>query len=369
MAKDFRERQKFVRDLGSIGEIVRLDASAFDIRTGLRGAAFTTTPFVIGLATGHPEAVIATLGALFLTNTEGPRAVALPLRILIIACFTEAAAFGLGTLVGTTDLLAIPLVGIGVFGALMVAGRQGWTSVGTFTAIAFAVGVGLPGGSTAAAGQRVWLSLIGALWAFLGASVERALGSHGASAATSVTPQASKPGHEFYSQRPRPSILSLQSGALSHDTAVGVASAVGLSIGLALGLPRDFWIIVTIIITVRPNVGSTIRLTSMMVMGTIAGAVIAAAITLEVGDLYFLAALLFGFYALAFATRGVNLGLVQVFLTPSIIILLNILYPGHWQLAETRVLDVVIGGAMAVPAVYLLGVKAFVNSLGWRREH
>jgi uncharacterized membrane protein YccC len=98
------------------------------------------------------------------------------------------------------------------------------------------------------------------------------------------------------------------------------------------------------------------------------GAVIAVAITLEISNLYILAALLFGFYTLTFATRGVNLGLVQVFLTPSIIILLNILYPGQWQLAESRVLDVVIGGAIAVTTVYLLGIRRSLHNLRRRGD-
>lgn len=105
----------------------------------------------------------------------------------------------------------------------------------------------------------------------------------------------------------------------------------------------------------------------MMVIGTVAGAVIAAPITAEIGDVHLLEALLLVFAACMFATKGVNLGLSQVFITPFIIILLNLLYPGEWQLAGIRVLDVVIGGAVAILTVYLTRFRFLLQGLRERR--
>ena len=139
---------------------------------------------------------------------------------------------------------------------------------------------------------------------------------------------------------------------------VGAASAVGLAVGLALGLPRDFWIVVTVIIALRPKIGPTVSFTAMMVLGTIVGAAIAGAVTLEVSNVYLLEALLFGFAIAMFAIRDVNLGLFQVFFSPFIIVLLNLLYPGNWQLAEIRILDVTIGGVIAILMVYLVTIRS-----------
>jgi uncharacterized membrane protein YccC len=83
---------------------------------------------------------------------------------------------------------------------------------------------------------------------------------------------------------------------------------------------------------------------------------LAAAITLETSSVYVLLPLLFVFAILTFASRGVNFGLVQIFLTPFIIILINIIYPGEWYLAFYRILDVVIGVFLAIIAVYLLSL-------------
>ena len=130
-----------------------------------------------------------------------------------------------------------------------------------------------------------------------------------------------------------------------------------------LGLPRDFWIVVTIITAARTKFGPTLSSASMIVGGTIAGALMAAAITLSISDVYVLEACLLVFGTAMFATRGVNLGLTQVLITPFIIILLNLLYPGEWWLALFRVLDVTLGGAIVIAVVYLLSIRSTIQGV------
>ena len=349
---------------GFLRETTRLDKSNFNISHGLRAAVLVVAPLVAGLAIGHPETVFATLGAMFVTNTEGPNAQRLPLLILLLACVTEASAFALGTLVGLTGVLAIPLVGLGAFFPLAIGGDQGLARVERLTAIFFAVGVGLPGGSTGGAEERLWLSLAGGLLAFLGAWLHRSLTTRkgsGRGAGSGSEPLRTQ--LKRYTSLPHPSAVSLQSETFRNSVAVGAASALGLTIGLAFGLPRDFWIVVTVIIALQPRAGPTVSFTAMMVIGTIAGAAIAAATTLEISDVYLLEGLLLVFATTTFAIRGVNLGLSQVFLTPFIIILLNLLYPGQWELAGIRILDVAIGGAIAILTVYLVRVRFAIERL------
>ena len=318
--------------------IARFDWSSFSLTTGVRGAVFLIAPMVAGVEFQQPALLFAALGALWLTNTEGQPSV-LPLRILLVACLTEAAAFGLGTLAATAGLLTPPLLGAAVAAALLARGRTKWANTGTFTAITFAVGAGLPGPSVEAAAVRLSYSLLGALLALLGVCMHRLASSRG-----SLTSQANAaPG------QPMSGSEALRSAAL-----LGVVSGLGFAIGDVLGLPRDFWVVITIITSVRPSVSLTISFTSMMAIGTVIGAFVAAAITLETGDVYVLLPLLFVFAVLMFASRGVNFGLVQVFLTPFIIILINILYPGDWYFAFYRILEVVIGVVLAITAVYLL---------------
>jgi len=147
------------------------------------------------------------------------------------------------------------------------------------------------------------------------------------------------------------------SEALRSAVLLGTLSALGFAIGFVLGLPRDFWVVITLIISVRPSLSLTVSFTLTMAVGTIIGALIAAVITLETSDVYVLVPLMFAFAVLMFASRGVNVGLVQIFLVPFIIILLNIIYPGEWYLAFYRVLEVAIGIALSIIAVYLLSVR------------
>jgi hypothetical protein len=53
-----------------------------------------------------------------------------------------------------------------------------WAPVGTFTAILFAVGAGLPGYSIQSTGVRTLFSLIGMLWALIGIEIQRFALSH-----------------------------------------------------------------------------------------------------------------------------------------------------------------------------------------------
>ena len=331
---------------------------------GLRAAAFVIAPIIRGVVIKQPAALpLGALGAIFLTSTEKLLST-IPSRILLLACFIEAASFGLGTLAATTNHLFSPiLLGIAVFAALAASSYTKWVAVGMFAAIIFAVGVGLPGSSIQSAGQRTLFSLIGTLWALLGVEVHRFALSH-RRIQLSGSENAAKSEQQ---QQPSPP-LSPRLSVLRSPVAIGIASALGYTVGLVLGLPRDFWIVVTIIVTIRPTSPTlTVTFTSMMIIGTIAGALIAAAITLEASNNhYLLLALLFSFAVVVFATVGVNTILTQIFLVPFIIIILNIYYPGQWYLPFIRILNIAIGGAIAIAMVYLL--SALTNSrLTFRR--
>ncbi|MGA9149858.1 MAG: FUSC family protein, partial [Candidatus Nitrosopolaris sp.] len=234
------------------------------------------------------------------------------------------------------------LLGIAIFAILIAWASTKWAAVGTFTAIIFAVGAGLPGYSIQLAGMRTLFSLIGMLWAFLGIEIQRFAVSH------RIQQQSQSESAASEQKPPTPRLAALRSALM-----IGIASAIGYTIGFVLGLPRDFWAVVTIIVAIRPSPSLTINLTCMMVFGTIIGALIAAVITLENSDPYLRLVLLFSFAVMLYATMRVNVILTQIFLVPFIIILLNIYYHGEWYLSFIRILDVAFGGAIAVTMVYL----------------
>ena len=81
--------------------IKHIQKSSFSLTIGLRAAAFVIAPIIIGFVIQQPALSLVALGAIFLTNIEKllPN---IPSQILLLACFTEAASFGLGTLAATT---------------------------------------------------------------------------------------------------------------------------------------------------------------------------------------------------------------------------------------------------------------------------
>lgn len=326
-----------------VDNVTKLNGSAFDPVTGLRAGLFVAVPLLLGPAVGYVGAVFAALGGMWLTNTEGPRS-SVPLWVLLAACFTESAAVGLGTLAGTAGAIAPVLVGMGVFIPMLVHGNPRWTGVGTFTAVTFAVGVGLPGGP-GAAWERALFSIFGTLWVLLGIGLQRRL-----------TRRSEREGGTGAAGQPALALSELHPDALRNAITVGGASAVGFLIGTALGLPRDFWVVVTIILTVQPSFNSTLTFTSSMTLGTIVGAVLGTAVFIGAGSVYVELLFVSAFAILMFAVRGVNLALVQVFLAPFIIILLDLLYGGGANFAGARVIDVSIGGLVSVATVYVLGL-------------
>ena len=336
-----------------VNNITKLDYSSFSLVNCLRSGAFVLLPFLLSPAIGYVNAAFAALGGMWLTNTEGPKSRA-PIWILIIACFSESAAVGLGTLAGTSGSIAPALVGIGVFLPMLLHGNPRWTRVGTFTAITFAVGVGIPG-DLAAAVHRSLFSILGTLLVLLGILIQRLVNDR----------MSNKPSQMRVQDLPRLIDTQLHPDALRNAITIGVASADGFLIGMILGLPRDFWIVVTIILTVQPSFNATLTFTSSMVLGTIIGAVLGAGVIFETKNIYIQLIFLSAFAVFMFATRGVNLALVQVFLAPFIIVLLNIIYLGQVNFAEARVIDVAIGGLISVAAVYVLGLNTIRKY--WKR--
>ncbi len=347
MAEPWRDVTRWRREL--LHDIARLDWSRLDTTTGVRAALFVVTPMMVGAATGNLlQGLYATVGANFLVNTEGSGPNATKLKILAAACLIEPVAMALGTLTGSTGLLAVPLVSLGVFLFLLAKTSTSWAQVALVAAVVFVVGVGLPGATVSDSVERLWTLMAGDVWVLLGIAFQRSrqppVGTPGG---PRVAPQDSRHLHPFLGD------LSQHPEVLGQAFVTAIAAAIGLAIGIALHLPRDIWIMVTIIIAIRPGIGPTINSTIVLAVGTVFGAMIAAAVTLEVTSLFILAALLFLFAFGMFASRFVNQALFQALVTPFLIVLLNIIYPGDWWFAFARIADVAVGGVVAVLVVYL----------------
>lgn len=342
-------------------DTAKMDWTKLDLVIGLRSTFFVVTPIILGASTGYlREGLFAAIGANFITNTEGSGPGATRFAMLAAACLIEPAALALGTLVGTLGALAVPLVGLGVVAFLTMRSYRDWTQVGLISAIVFAVGVGLPGASSASAFERLWTSLAGDVWILTGVAIHMRLRRLRGEAARAegLAIGGSREAHPFMVGQ------VLQSQNLRQAVMTGIATSVGLAIGLSLGLPRDIWIMITTIIAVRQGVGPTVSSTFALVTGTGIGSVVAALITLQTSNLWVIIALMTVFAFAMFSTRLVSQALFQAFVTPFLILLLNVIYPGDWWLALARIADVTIGGGIAIISVYILRWEAGLTQPG-----
>ncbi|MDA4118437.1 MAG: FUSC family protein [Thaumarchaeota archaeon] len=328
-------------------DFTQIEWRSFDVATGLRAAFFSLTPLLLGIATNQlnagvissigalNEGVVSTLGAININFQEGPSRSRLA-RSLLVGCVGNAVAFSFGTFVGTTGaVVAVPLVAMGVFLAMAVRVGSGLELVGLTAAVVFTVGVGLPGGSIAAAGTRFWLMLAGGAWALLGALLQ-----------SSLTRRSSPGGGTGAPAQKPPS----RSDILAHSLAVAITVALGLGIAESAGLARDYWVMLTVVMSLRSTPSQTVSFTLMRVMGTAAGALIGLLLTLDTGSVLVLFCFLSVFSFAMFATRNMNMVIFTLFLTAFIIILLNLSFPGSGDLAFVRVIDVAIGGGLALAA-------------------
>jgi uncharacterized membrane protein YccC len=124
---------------------------------------------------------------------------------------------------------------------------------------------------------------------------------------------------------------------------MGVAGVVSE----VLPLQRSYWVPLTVAIVLKPDYGSVFARAVQRGIGTIVGAVAGAVLLV----LFHGAWLLVPFGVLAALLpygRNRNYGLLSTFLTPLVVVLVDLLKPVGWQLALDRLTDTVIGCAIVL---------------------
>jgi uncharacterized membrane protein YccC len=140
--------------------------------------------------------------------------------------------------------------------------------------------------------------------------------------------------------------------------AVGVSAAEALAI--TTGLPRGYWLTVTTGIILQPYAGATVERAIQRVLGTVAGVLVAAAITAVLHAPLALTLILFPLTVLTFAVRPINYGYFVLFLTPIFVLLAEGLHSDP-RLAIYRLVNTVLGGVLAT----VIGAVLFP---AWERE-
>jgi uncharacterized membrane protein YccC len=131
-----------------------------------------------------------------------------------------------------------------------------------------------------------------------------------------------------------------------------LCTGVAAVLSEVLPLQRSYWLVLTVGIILKPDYGSVFARAIQRGIGTVIGAVLGAAILAVVPYGPWLL-LPFGVLAalLPYA-KARSFGLVAVFLTPLVVLLIDLLDTAGWHLAETRLIDTVLACAVVLLVGY-----------------
>lgn len=136
--------------------------------------------------------------------------------------------------------------------------------------------------------------------------------------------------------------------------AVRLMLCIGVAVVISdvLPLQRSYWVVLTVAIVLRPDFGSVFARALQRGIGTVAGAVLGAAVLALVayGPL-----LLIPLAVCAFLLpygRSRNYGMFSTFQTPLVVLLVDLLARGGWPLAEERLIDTLVGCGIVLLAGY-----------------
>jgi hypothetical protein len=324
------------------------------------------TPLSIGLILHRlPETIFATIGTMNISMVEGRRPEWATDKILILVSVIYGLAFTIGILISTTDSLAIPLYALALFIISYAGVYPKAVNIALVCSVVLSIGIGLPGYSIGGASESFLLYIIGALWGVLGVTIPLLRSSSKVRAAitSSVNLHSSILAYEEMF-KPVLSNLSLRSESFRFSISFAITGAIGLLIAVNLGLTKASWVVITIcILFLRTEISTTFTLTFMRIIGTIGGAIIGLAITTYVHNQWLLLSFLFILASAYFAVRHVNYALASLFITSSILVLLNILSAGQTSLPQARVLDTLIGAALALFGQFLVWTGSY-----WKRQ-
>jgi uncharacterized membrane protein YccC len=166
---------------------------------------------------------------------------------------------------------------------------------------------------------------------------------------------------------PRPPLgerVSEMADRLSGKSALIFAVRLMACVGVAgvmtevLPLARSYWVILTVVIVLKPDYGSVFVRALQRGAGTVLGAVLGAVILVVVPYGPWLLLPFAVLAALLPYGRSRNYGLLAVFLTPLVVLLIDLLTRATWYLALDRLVDTLLGCAI----VLLVGFAPWPSS-------
>jgi uncharacterized membrane protein (TIGR01666 family) len=149
--------------------------------------------------------------------------------------------------------------------------------------------------------------------------------------------------------------LNFKSSVFRYALRFAIVCLAGYGIGHFLLSGRySYWILLTILVILKPGFSITKQRNWERLVGTLAGGIAGAAIVYFIKDETVLFILFLIFMVLAYSLQRLNYIMSVAFMTPYVLILFSMLGAGDIQIAEERIVDTLIGCAIAFAASYLL---------------
>lgn len=151
--------------------------------------------------------------------------------------------------------------------------------------------------------------------------------------------------------------LTLNSMAMRHALRVAIVTTIAVLVTRLLNLPRGYWVTITALIILQPFAGATLIRGLQRVLGTVGGALLTVALVAVIHDSTGLLVVVFVLAAACVAFLRVNYLIYSILLTPTFVLLAE-MSAGDWHLAELRVVNTLIGGALGLAGAWLLWPSA-----------
>ncbi|HEY3471527.1 MAG TPA: FUSC family protein [Amycolatopsis sp.] len=149
---------------------------------------------------------------------------------------------------------------------------------------------------------------------------------------------------------------SLASGPLTWIAALRLTLCVAIAevVGLLVPLERSYWITLTVGIVLKPDFGSVFGRAVLRGIGTVVGVGIGAVVLAAGGRGWVLVALIAIFAGGVAVGKVRNYGVLSAFVTPLIILQMDLANTGSWNVVVARLIDTALGCVIVLVFGYLL---------------
>ncbi|WP_193854501.1 FUSC family protein [cf. Phormidesmis sp. LEGE 11477] len=148
--------------------------------------------------------------------------------------------------------------------------------------------------------------------------------------------------------------LTFRSVTFRHALRLAILITLSQLLSVLLPIPRGYWITLTVLFALKPNYGGTAQTIGQRVLGTVIGGVVGIILVMVIhSPLALILLLLLSLFA-AIALRPLSYSLFIMMLTLGIVVLFEAAGIGSWEVGVHRIVDTLIGGAIAFAGIYLL---------------